>query len=628
MGDPGSVRSPGAAGCLNSPFSPCQSLNWVHMLAFRFRQPDSQGKPDEGDEMNGLPRFAAALLLAFLPSLFPAKSMAQGLDIRFDHNHTYGEVVEYLDAVVAAYPGLTRLHNIGKSYEGRDLLVLEITNRSTGEGLSKPGFWMDGNLHAGEVMGAEVCLKNIDTLVKGYGGDPFITDLLDTRTVYIMPKLNPDGSEHYLHNPDGLRSSVRPHDSDGDGVLDEDPQEDLDGDGYVLQMRVRDETGSMKTSPDDPRLMVAVEVSEKGEWRTYSEGIDNDGDGLFNEDGVGGLDINRNWPGQWQQEFVQSGAGPFPLSEPETRAVADFLLSHPNVTGVVNHHMSGNFVYRPPTALHFDPVTGEEQPMAQADLSNFNFLGIKYTELINGQEVVPVFGRSGPPRYGAIWGVMIGWAYDHYGVFSWVPEMGSYAPFCDYDEDGNASEVERLRWNDTELDGRIFVDWRPFLHPQLGEVEIGGWVSKVYDPNRGTYTNTLTTPGPVFEEFLAEHTAWNNWLASMSPLVRVTEVTATPVGSGFMKVTAKIQNQGFLPTNVTEQAIRNETAKTVRVSVALRGAELVFGDETADVGHLPGNRASPVSAEWMIRTTGQNDPVITVTAVSEKGGTHSRILGG
>jgi hypothetical protein len=393
-------------------------------------------------------------------------------------------------------------------------------------------------------------------------------------------------------------------------------------------MRVRDETGPMRTSPDDPRLMVGVEPGEKGEWRTYSEGIDNDGDGRFNEDGVGGLDINRNWPAQWQQEHIQGGAGPYPLSEPETRAVAEFLLSHRNVTGIINHHMAGNFVYRPPTALHFDPVTGNEVPVSQADLAVLDFFGAKYTELINGQRVTPVFGRGGPPRYGAIWGVMIGWGYDHYGVPSWVPEMGSYAPFCDYDEDGNASEMERLRWNDTEMEGKIFVDWQPFDHPQLGEVEIGGWVSKVYDSGRGTYTNTMTTPGPVFEEFLVEHSTWNNWMASMSPLVRVTEVTATPAESGYMKITAKVQNQGYLPTNVTEQAIRNQTAKTVKVSIALRGAELAFGDETVDIGHLAGTNSLPETVEWMIRSSGRGTPGVTVTAVSEKGGTHSKALGG
>lgn len=569
-------------------------------------------------------RLTAVLFSILILAFNSAPGMSQGPEIRFDHNHTYAEVVDYLQQVVRAYPEIARLHTIGQSYEGRDLLVLEVTNQSTGDGMGKPGFWMDGNLHASEVMGAEVCLKNIDVLVTQYGSDPFITDLVDTRTIYIMPKLNPDGSDYYLTKPDGMRSSVRPHDSDRDGAFDEDPSEDLDGDGNILQMRVRDATGPMKTSPDDPRLMVRAEPGEPGEWRIYSEGIDNDDDGEFNEDGVGGLDINRNWPGQWQQEYIQRGAGPYPLSEPETRAVAEFLLTHPNVTGLINHHMAGNFVYRPPTALHFDPVSGDEQPMSPADESVFEFFGNKYTETLYEQRVVPVFGRGGPPRYGAIWGVMIGWAYDHYGVFSWVPEMGSYAPFADYDDDGQASEVERLRWNDEEMDGKIFVDWTPYNHPQLGQVEIGGFVRKVYDSERGLYASVMCTPGPVFEEFLEKHAEWNLWMASMSPYVQVTDVTMTPEESGYSRITAKVQNQGYLPTNVTDQAIRNETAKTVKVSIALEGAELVFGDQTQDVGHLAGNRAEPVTVEWMIRSTGRGQPRVTVTAASEKGGTDSK----
>ncbi len=566
--------------------------------------------------------FAVPMLALLVPNAVQAQ------ELRFDHNHTYAEMVEYLNQVVRNYPEIAKLHNIGQSYEGRDLLVLEVTNQNTGDGLSKPGFWIDGNLHASEVMGAEVTLKNIDYLVKEYGNDPFVTNLVDTRTIYLMPKLNPDGSDYYLMNPDGMRSSVRPHDSDRDGALDDDPPEDLDGDRNIAQMRVRDVTGPFKTSPDDPRLMVRVEAGEPGEWRVYSEGIDSDGDGNFNEDGVGGLDINRNWPGQWQQEHVQYGSGPYPLSEPETRAVAEFLFSHPNVTGVVNHHMAGNFVYRPPTAKHFDPVTGEEVPPSQQDEAIYRFFGNKYTELINEQRVTPVFGRGGPPRYGAIWGVMIGWAYDHYGVFSWVPEMGSFVPFADYDEDGDATELERLRWNDEEMNGTVFVDWTSYDHPQLGQVEIGGFLRKTYDSSRRQYNNVMCTPGPVFEEFLQEHTDWNLWMASMSPYVQVTDVTAEEQESGYMKISAEVQNQGYLPTNVTEQAIRNQTAKTVKVSISLQGAELVFGDETQDVGHLSGNRDEPVTVEWMIRRTGRGRPNVTVTAVSEKGGTDSATLGG
>ena len=137
----------------------------------------------------------------------------------------------------------------------------------------------------------------------------------------------------------------------------------------------------------------------------------------------------------------------------------------------------------------------------------------------------------------------------------------------------------------------------------------------------------MTTPGPAFEEFLVEHSSWNNWMASMSPLVRVTDVTVTPEESGYMRVTAKVKNEGYLPTNVTEQAISNRTAKTVKVSISLEGADLVFGDETVDIGHLQGNRAPPETVEWMIKSTGRGTPNVLVTAVSEKGGTHSRAVG-
>ncbi len=578
-----------------------------------------------------LKRFTWVISLTFLFMAFtasPGECAAKAPELKFDHNHTFTEVVAYLNGVIKVYPDIAKLHKIGKSYLGTDLLVLEITNTATGKGLEKPGYWIDGNLHASEVMGAEVCLKTIDTLVTQYGKDSAITDLVDTRVLYIMPKLNPDGSDHYLTKPDGMRSSVRPHDSDGDGLLDEDPSEDLNGDGNLTMMRVKDELGPMKTSSEDPRLMVRRKDEEKGEWRVYSEGIDNDGDGRFNEDGVGGLDINRNWPSRWQQEWTQRGSGQYPLSEPETRAVAEFLFSHPNITGAVNHHMAGNFLYRPPTNRNFSPITGVEEEMNAQDDAIFQAFGNKYSEIINNQPVRKVLGRGAPPRQGAIWGVMIGWAYDHYGVFSWVPEMGSLNPFCDYDKNGRVTELERLRWNDEELGGRIFVDWKPYDHPELGKVEIGGFVRKIYDPKFKAYINLMCYPGPEFEDFLVKHTQWNIYLVSMSPLVRIKDIEVTPLEAGYFKVTAKIQNQGFLPTNVTQQAIKNRTAKTVKVTIALNGAELIMGKEKIDLGHLPGytvRSPSPVQdVEWMLKASGKKALTPVIQVRSEKGGTHTQ----
>jgi hypothetical protein len=548
----------------------------------------------------------------------------QAQELEFDHNHTHSEVVAYLQKVAETYPTLTKLHNIGKSYLGKDLLVLEITNQGKGGASEKPAYWLDGNIHAGEVFGAEICLKTIGTLVTQHGNDPFVTNLVDSRTIYIMPKLNPDGSDHFLTKPDGMRSSVRPHDADGDGLLDEDPGEDLNGDRNLTRMRIRDEMGEWKTSPEDPRLMIRRKEDEKGEWRVYSEGIDNDNDGRFNEDGVGGLDINRNFPSQWQPEWVQRGSGRYPLSEPETRAVADFLLAHRHVAGFQDIHMSGNFLFRPPCNLRLNPLTGEKDPFPPEDEAVYRVFADKYAEIINNQEVRVAYN---PPS--VRFGVMIDWAIDNYGVHSFAPEVGSYQPFCDYDEDGTATEVERLRWNDTEMGGKVFVDWEPYEHPQLGQVEIGGFIRKIYDPTYKTYINLMCHPGPVYEDFLDKHTKWNLYLMSMTPLVRITDAKVVPKESGFFQIVANIQNQGYLPTNVTQLAVRNGTAKTVKATITLTGATLVTGKEKIDIGHLPGNTprsSSPVKkVEWLVKADGR-EPTVVVKAVSEKGGTDSKEL--
>jgi hypothetical protein len=268
--------------------------------------------------------------------------------------------------------------------------------------------------------------------------------------------------------------------------------------------------------------------------------------------------------------------------------------------------------------------------MDRQDADYFDIFGQKYSEIINGQPVRKVLGRGAPPRQGAIWGVMIGWAYDHLGIYSYVPEMGSLAPFCDYDDDKRASEQEMLRWNDEELGGKIFMDWKSYDHPQLGKVEIGGFVRKLYDPKRKSYTSLMCYPSPKFEDFLAKHSKWNLYLAAQSPLVRITEVKIHRGDAGYVKIAASIQNQGFLPTNMTQQAIKNQTAKTVKVLISLTGAEMVMGKEKVDLGHLPGHTSltpSPMqTVEWMVKTTGKGTPTATIKVTSEKGGTHAKVI--
>jgi hypothetical protein len=261
--------------------------------------------------------------------------------VDFKHFHGLDETNALLKTWASKYPDLVDLYSVGKSFEGRDIWQITITNKKTGRDTDKPAFFMEGGRHSGEISGIEATLYLIHHLLSRYGSDAEITRLVDTRAFYLKPNNNPDGNALYQYTAQSNRSTVRPYDDDNDGLLDEDAGDDLDGDGFIRQMRkyVGPGKGTMIKHPGDPsgRLMQRAQGG-KGDYITYSEGIDNDGDGRYNEDGIGGLDLHRNYPENWRpmreatgRGYTQGGAGEYPLSETETRAVFSFLLTHPNV---------------------------------------------------------------------------------------------------------------------------------------------------------------------------------------------------------------------------------------------------------------------------------------------------------
>ncbi len=529
--------------------------------------------------------------------------------------HSTDETHALLEAWANAFPKVTKLYSIGKTLRGTPLMVLEITNKETGPGLEKPGYYYDGNIHAGELTGAEVALHFAWHLLSGYGKDPTITELVDTRVLYVRPKFNPDGADVALQPIHRLRSTPRPYDEDGDGLLDEDPPNDLDNDGAATGMRVRNPQGVWKTSSEDPRIMVRRELGEtEGEfYDLYSEGIDDDRDGAFNEDGVGGLDMNRNFPRNWGLEFEQRGAGPYPLSEPETRATIEFIHSHRNITGVFHGHTSGGFLFRLPSTTTWDhfPVADQRLILELSD---------QYGST-TGQPVRPSYSNPRLHRYGTL----ISWAYWDFGVVGFVPEFwGGFGR--DYDGDKKVSEVERLRWNEEELGGQGFAEWTPYDHPQLGEVEIGGWRRKFVAQN---------PPVQFLEKELELYVPWMIWLAQIGPRIVIQDAQVSQLTTrDLFKVTAEIANVGYLPTHITQRALDNQTAVPVWAIVELQDAELVSGKPRVDLGHVKGSRdtarpqgrhESRRTIDYTLRRTG-GSPQLTLTIISEKGGTARRVL--
>lgn len=523
--------------------------------------------------------FALTALWLLMPQTLTSQS-PPAVALTFDRYHGHKETKALLDRLAAAYPALARVYSIGKDFKGYETWAIEITNQKTGPASEKPAFYADGNIDADEPSATEVDLYLAHRLLTQYGADPAITKLVDTTAFYIVPTCNPYMSDLYVSTPmTGIVSSInaRPRDDDGDGQFDEDPPDDVDGDGHILQMRVRDPHGLFKAHPRESRLMVRRSPDEAGEWTVYSEGLDNDGDGAINEDWIGGVDLNRNFPFDWQPEWIQEGAGPYPLSEPESRNIVEFVVAHPNIGFAINGH-SG-----PDDGLLYRPYGSRtDSAIPRSDFQTMGEFARKFASLSGGLRMLPPYGaeaerRFGPGRQVYGHGFLLEWAYEMTGAYSFVPEHGMIPG--DADKNGRVSDEELLAVSDQEFGGKLFVPWKPFTHPTLGAVEIGGFVK---------FTKPNPPPGKYLERLVQTYGAMYLYWASALPRLALRDTAATLEAGGF-KVRAVVENLGLLPTSVTEKAIENHYAQPVVVTLTTGpGVDVVMGDRRVRLGHLSG----------------------------------------
>jgi murein tripeptide amidase MpaA len=435
------------------------------------------------------------------------------------------------------------------------------------------------------------CLYLIHRLTREYGSHEKITRCLDTRAFYVCPRVNPDGAEWALADkPKIIRSSTRPY------PYDEDPigglvTEDIDGDGRMLMMRIPDPNGNWKKHPDEPRLMIRRDPDEVGGeyYRILPEGrFDEPFDPaiLTIQPKKEGLDLNRNFPAHWRQEYEQDGAGPYPTSEPEVRAIVDFIAKHPNITGGVTFHTWSGVLLRPYSHQPDDAFPAE-------DLWTYQKIGAKGTE-ITGYPNISVYHdfKYHPKEY--ISGVFDDWMYDHMGVFAWTVEIWSPQrqagitdlKFIDwYREHPVEDDLKLLKWSDEVLGGRGYVDWYPFEHPQLGRVELGGW-DMLY---------AWRNPPPEFlEQEVALFPDWLVWHLLISPKLAVYEATVEPLGDALYKVRLVVQNTGWLPTYITKKALEKKLVRGVIAEIELPdGATLRTGKPREELGQLEGRAYKP-----------------------------------
>jgi len=461
----------------------------------------------------------------------------------FKHYHKYTEMVDFFKKWEKQYPDLVDLYVVAQSFGGIDIYQLTVTNKKTGRATDKPAMYVEGNRHSGEVTAAESALWMLNYMLTNYGKDREVTRLLDNFTYYFRPVNNPDGNLLYLETAQSNRSTIRPYDEDGDGLLDEDPPTDIDGDGWVRQMRVHVGMGKgnyvIDTRDPKGRLMKAVPQGQ-GDYQVMREGIDHDKDGRMGEDGIGGLDLHRNYVENWRpmteatgRGFTQGGAGEYPLSEIETRSVVTFLLSHPNISVANSMDTAVPMHLRPPS------TSPSDERMYPEDLKLYQEFDKRGKEITGyaraGDVYVDYSGGRGSPLFGH--GPDFGYWY--YGAIWYGDELyDGGRSVGDYNKDGVTDELDRLQYNDKELRVTRFQPWTKVIHPDLGEVEVGGWDSKFWNQN---------PPPEKLEEWAEKEARFNLMLAGSLPHVVMQEPKITSQGNEYT-VEVNVQNQGFIPT--------------------------------------------------------------------------------
>ena len=509
------------------------------------------------------------------------------IPLSFDFYYTYDMVVEAMQELHKAYPRLTRLDLVGKSEENRPVYCLTVNNPGTGAELTKPGIYVDGNIHGNEIQAGEVALYLLDYLLGAYGQNEEITRLVDSRCFYVIPVVNADGRFHFFadaNSPSDNRSLRIPRDDDGDGLVDEDSPDDLDGDGNICQMRKRDAFGRFKTDPDDARLLVRIKPGEKGEWTILGdEGLDNDGDGKINEDAEGYLDGNRNWGFDWMPDYVESGAGDYPFSGAITKALAEFIEQRPNICVGWTFHNNGGMYLRGPS----NKAQGE---YPRQDVAVYDYLGQQaeritpgYRYMLSWRDLYPTFGDS------IEWLTMMQGAYGFVGeLFQTEAEHfvnlkessgrkkekpgddeaeGGY----DFREDPSL-EKERIKFNDHLAQGELYKPWREFDHPTFGKIEIGGWVKM----------SSRLPAAFMLKDLVHRNASAVIFSAKNTPEISLEIFETRAMGNGLTRIRTRLANARAIPT-MSHQAQKNKLYPQDMLTLSGAGLKVVAGGEISDI---------------------------------------------
>ena len=503
---------------------------------------------------------ASVMSLGICLGAHAQQQITSKVDIPFNRFNDVETLQSYMFKLAEAYPSLCRVERIGTTALGRPYLAMVINNRQTGDEGTKPAMYIDGAIHANEIQAGETVLYTAWYLLSGYGAIPKITELVDRSTFYLVPLVNPDGRAEWFknaNNPHSARTGQKPVDNDGDGVADEDGPDDMDGDGQITMMWRPDPFGTHRRDPRDPNRMILVSrepkadgTREYGDWTMAGqEGFDNDGDGRVNEDGPGGYDMNRNFPSGWEPENIQGGAGPYPLYWPETKALADWVLSKPQIAAAQAYHNAGGMILRGPGAgsRESDYPASDANVYARIQAVGAEMLPF-YRPMVIYKDLYTVHGGA------------VNWFAEGLGIVSLTNELWTEKRIMQNGKD--PSDEEDRKWNERMLFGQTNVPLHEVKHPDYGMVLVGG----------GTKFSSRIPPPFMMEEELHRNFAFTMFHADQMPLLRFESVETKQISPELWQVTVTVANDRLIPTRTARAA---EKGIGLADTLTLTGADVV-----------------------------------------------------
>jgi hypothetical protein len=546
--------------------------------------------------------------------------------------HSNAELARELKTLASANSKLVHLSSLAKSRAQHDLWLVELGAGEDQARQQRPALMVVAGIEGNDLAGTFSVATWVQTLVTRYASEEKIRKLLDTKTIYVFPRVNTDAADAMFAKPKAERLvSTLPVDEDHDGFLDEDGPDDLNGDGLITSMRVEDSEGEYILDESDARLMLKADRArgEVGKWRFLTEGRDNDSDEAWNEDALGGVNFNRNFPHNYK--FFAPTAGVNQVSETETRALADFVVAHPNIAIVFTFGAADNLVQ----AQKAEAAGANKRPQTDLqpdDVPYYRELGKAWRDALGLKKELS--GSSEP-------GTFSDWMYFHRGRLSlaarpWSPglqvELDKAATEEKKDDKkeekkeekkegdkpkeekkdkkpDNRNEEERavLKWFDKNAKD-AFVPWKKIEHPDFPgkTVEVGG-----YAPFAKS-----NPPEQLLEGLARKHQEFLDALAGKFPEVRLRTAKVKNLGEGVYDITVQIENSGYLPTSLAQGNVTRVVHPT-RVEIKLDDKAVLSGSKRVTLSTIEGSGGMK-EVRWVVHAP--NTAKVKVAVNSMLGG--------